>query len=189
MYGFSLSTLKDSGALRPSPSSEYPRQVPTTPTSVRLGVTSGTKLTVSFATPTNIGGDKVTKYLVEWDRSSSFASLLSAPHKGSVELYGSQNHSYTINNLASQQIYYVRVSASNAVGYGPVQTASPPFAAPFNVLPGKISSATIAPTTSSSLTVAWNPPLVPDHGIFCSGGGEDSQFAAPNRWLVWLEQM
>merc|ERR1711871_56897 len=177
---FSFHSQGFGSAQATSPSSEYPRQVPTTPTSVRLGVTSGTKLTVSFATPSNIGGDKVTKYLVEWDRSSSFASLLSAPHKGSVELYGSQNHSYTINNLASQQIYYVRVSASNAVGYGPVQTASPPFAAPFNVLPGKISSATIVPTTSSSLTVAWNPPLVPDHGIFCSGGGEESQFAAPN---------
>jgi len=163
-----------------SPVSEYPRQIPTSPTNVRLGVTSGTKLTVGFSAPTNNGGDAVAKYLVEWDRSSSFSSLLSAPHKGSIELFGSQNMSYTINSLATQQVYYVRVSAANSVGYGSTQTATPPFAAPSSRVPGKISSATLTATSSSSVTVAWSPPFVPAHGIFCGGGGTESPFTAAN---------
>ena len=61
-----------------TPSSEHPRQLPTAPTGVQVGVTSNSKLTVSFAAPHSDGGDPVTKYKIEWDRSSSFSSLLGA---------------------------------------------------------------------------------------------------------------
>merc|ERR1711937_918201 len=59
-----------------SPPSEFPREVPSAPTNVQLAVTSSTKLTVQYATPSHIGGDQITKYKIEWDRASSFSSLL-----------------------------------------------------------------------------------------------------------------
>ena len=40
-----------------SPPSEFPREVPSAPTNVQLAVTSSTKLTVQYATPSHIGGD------------------------------------------------------------------------------------------------------------------------------------
>ena len=42
-----------------TPASEYPRQLPTAPQNVVLSVTSDSKLTVSYATPANQGGDTV----------------------------------------------------------------------------------------------------------------------------------
>ena len=161
-----------------SPPSEFPREVPSAPTNVQLAVTSSTKLTVQYASPSHIGGDTITKYKIEWDRASSFSSLLAYPHKGEVEMMASQNLSYTINELSAGAIYYVRVSAANSVGYGPVQITSPTFGSPSNQRPGKIINAAVTQFNTTTIKVQWDAPFIPAHGIACSGRG--TLYTAPN---------
>merc|ERR1711968_123476 len=161
-----------------SPPSEFPREVPSAPSNVQLAVTSGTKLTVQYASPSHIGGDTITKYKIEWDRASSFSSLLAYPHKGEVEMMASQNLSYTINDLSPGAVYYVRVSAANSAGYGPVQITSPTFGSPSNQRPGKIINAALTKFNATTLKVSWDAPFIPAHGIPCSGRG--TVYTAPN---------
>jgi hypothetical protein len=156
-----------------TPNSEHPRQLPTAPTGVEVGVTSNSKLTVTFAPPYSDGGDPVTKYKIEWDRSSSFGSLLSLPHRGEVEVFATQNMSYTINSLTSGTVYYVRLSAANNVGYGAVQMSSPAFAIMYNQVPGKPTAATTVAYNSTTMRVDWSAPFIPAHGIACGGRGSD----------------
>merc|ERR1712093_842996 len=137
-----------------SPPSEFPREVPAAPTNVQLAVTSSTKLTVQYASPSHIGGDTITKYKIEWDRASSFSSLLAYPHKGEVEMMATQNLSYTINELSAGAIYYVRVR------------------------PGKIINAAVTQFNTTTIKVQWDAPFIPAHGIACSGRG--TLYTAPN---------
>jgi hypothetical protein len=156
-----------------TPTSEHPRQLPTAPTNVQVGVTSGSKLTVSFAAPASNGGDTVTKYKIEWDKSTSFSSLLALPHRGEIEVFATQNMSYTINSLSAGSVYYVRVSAANIVGYGSVQTSSPTFAVMYNQVPGIPTASTAVAYNKTTVRVDWSPPFIPAHGMPCSGGGSD----------------
>ena len=126
---------------------------------------------MQYASPSHIGGDTITKYKIEWDRASSFSSLLAYPHKGEVEMMATQNLSYTINELSAGAIYYVRVSAANSVGYGPVQITSPTFGSPSNQRPGKIINAAVTQFNTTTIKVQWDAPFIPAHGIACSGRG------------------
>jgi hypothetical protein len=167
-----------------SPEFETPRRLPTAPTNVRLGVTSTTKLTVAFDLPGDIGGDAISHFKIEWDRVSNFQSRHSLPHKGEVEVSAVTERSYTISppgGLSENVVYYVRVSARNRVGYGAVQWAEPPFAVPIYQIPGKVSSLTAAPQAgvNGNLTVTWNYPRVPAHGLFCGGGGPNNTNILP----------
>jgi len=162
------------GAITAStPTSEHPRQLPTAPTNVQVAVTSGSKLTVSFAAPGSNGGDVITKYKIEWDKSTSFSSLLALPHRGEIEVFATQNMTYTISSLSTGSVYYVRVSAHNILGYGSVQTSSPTFAVMYNQVPGVPVAATTVAYNSTTVRVDWSPPFVPAHGLACSGGGSD----------------
>jgi hypothetical protein len=162
-----------------SPASEHPRQLPSSPTNVKLGITSNSKLTVSFDLPADIGGDAITKYKIEWDKSFTFNSLSALPDKGSAEVLASTEKSYTISPVAGLNpttVYFVRVSAGNAVGFGTNQFSAPSSAIPANQIPGKPSTVSVATVTGTpgSLLVSWNYPRVPAHGIFCGGGGPSS---------------
>merc|ERR1712196_47456 len=161
-----------------SPASEFPREIPSAPSNVQLRVTSGSKLTVQYGVPSHTGGDVVSKYKIEWDRASSFSSLLALPHKGEVEMLATQNLSYTINDVSPGAIYYVRVSAANSIGYGPTQITNPTFASPANQRPGKIINANLLKFNASTLKVEWDAPFIPAHGIPCSGRG--TSLTAPN---------
>merc|ERR1711959_741 len=75
--------------------------------------------------------------------------------------------------LSESITYYVRVSAKNLVGYGATQWPEPAFQQPTLQVPGMISTAHAAPQTgvAGNLSVTWNYPRVPAHGLFCGGGG------------------
>ena len=181
-YYARVSCYNQMGYGLPTPSSppyEHPRRLPTAPTSVKLGVTSNSKLTVSFQLPTDIGGDPISHFKVEWDRISNFQSKHSLPHKGEVEVDATKHRSYTISpevGLSENIVYYVRVSAKNLVGYGATQWPEPAFSAPTLQVAGKISTALVKPQSgvAGNLTVMWNYPRVPAHGLFCGGGGPDN---------------
>jgi len=165
-----------------SPPALNPHESPSAPTSVILGVTSDSMLTVSFFVPTNNGGDEVSSYVIEWDTSSEFNSLDLPPHKDSFEVQDALSHaSYTIESLSESRSYFVRVFAKNSAGAGTPQDASPSFGVPIHQIPGKPHSL-IATTgvESGELHVAWQRPYVPNHGIPCYGT-VDAPLECPDR--------
>ncbi|XP_023805304.1 ankyrin repeat and fibronectin type-III domain-containing protein 1 isoform X2 [Oryzias latipes] len=100
---------------------------PDSPSRVRLSVTSSTTLTVTFQEPQCLNSTVVTKYRVEWSCLKDFSLLA-----GEVVLDNLQNLRWTIGNLSTGRLYYVRVSAYNMKGWGPPATSLPPSAAPSN---------------------------------------------------------
>ncbi|MFN3504378.1 MAG: fibronectin type III domain-containing protein, partial [Allorhizobium sp.] len=86
-----------------SPPFEVPRQIPSAPNSVRLGVTSDTMLTVGFTPPSNVGGDDILSYVVEWDRLRTFDGLCSPctnSQRGLVEVPAASAAFFTITGLS-----------------------------------------------------------------------------------------
>lgn len=162
---------------------EKPHEAPSAPQNVILAVTSDKKITVKWDAPASTGGDTVTKYVIEWDTNADFSSMLSLPHKSTgteTEVLALEHSSYTIpstSSLTTGQTYYVRVAARNAIGYGVFASPSPVAVQPSLQVPGKPSTVS-ASTTSSSINVAWAPPLIPAHGLFCGGGGTSAPATA-----------
>ena len=158
------------------PPSLNPYRSSDAPTQVFLRATSDTMLTVAFGAPLDNGGDAIKEYRVEWDTSPNFNGVISAPNKGSVDLDASLYSSYTIQYLTKGQVYYVRVFAINSAGPGTPAAAWPSSLAPALQVPGKPH--TISATTGANagqITLSWQRPKVPAHGIPCSG-----QVSAPN---------
>jgi hypothetical protein len=172
-YYVRVSASNSQGYSRPTittPSSLNPYSKSQGPTNVEVRSTSDTMITVSFNLPTDNGGDAITKYSVEWDISVNFNSVMSAPHKGQVDVDATKSTSYTIQNLAMGQEYYVRVFAYNSAGYGLPTLANPGAVYPQLQVPGKPHTIIVtAGPASGQLSVAWQYPKVPWHGIPCSG--------------------
>lgn len=165
-----------------TPASEYPREAPSAPSNVVIGVTSGrandSKITIGYDLPLNNGGDAVSSFVVEWDVQRGFDSFEPSPNKGSAEVPVSEAMSYTIPLLTPGRQYYVRVRAKNRAGLGaPSNTLK---RTPTIQVPGKPSSASVTSVSGGTCTsgagfscieVQWGFPRVPAHGIFCGGGG------------------
>jgi len=161
--GFGLPTASTPGSLNP-------HRAPDAPTNVILRPTSNTMLTVSFAYPVNDGGDLVTRYRIEWDTVSNFNSILTAPHKGFVEVAASLTNSHTLTLLTENQQYFVRVYAINNAGLGQFRYADPVSAGPTLKVPGKPHTiSAVTGDSSGSIAVSWLRPRVPWHSIPCSG--------------------
>jgi hypothetical protein len=161
--GYSKATVTTPSSLNPYSKSQGP-------TNVEVRSTSDTMITVSFNLPVDNGGDTITKYSVEWDISINFNSRVSAPHKGQIDVDALKSTSYTIQNLAEGQEYYVRVFAYNSAGYGVPTLAKPGAVFPQLQVPGKPHTIIVTSgTLQGELKVAWQYPKVPWHGIPCSG--------------------
>ncbi|XP_040885078.1 uncharacterized protein ankfn1 isoform X2 [Toxotes jaculatrix] len=102
-------------------------RAPEAPTMVRLSVSSGTTLTVTFQEPQCLNSTVVTKYRVEWSCLKDFSLLA-----GEMVLDNLQALKCTISSLTTGRLYYVRVSAYNMKGWGPPASSLPPSAAPSN---------------------------------------------------------
>mmetsp|Transcript_27723 Transcript_27723/g.39368 ORF Transcript_27723/g.39368 Transcript_27723/m.39368 type:complete len:1805 (+) Transcript_27723:293-5707(+) len=152
------------------PSSLNPYQSSGAPSSVLLRATSSSMLTVSFGYPLSDGGDVISKYRVEWDVAAGFNSLLALPNKGYVELDATLFASYTVSYLTAGQIYYFRVFAINSAGLGTPALASPASLAPSLQVPGRPHTIQALPgLLAGTITLSWQRPRVPAHGIPCSG--------------------
>ena len=57
----------------------------------------------------------------------------------------------------------------------------PAFEAPTSQIPGKVSGLFVKPQAGAvgNLTVTWNAPVVPDHAIYCGGGGPTANSSLP----------
>jgi len=156
---------------------EHPRTLPASPLNTRVAPVSPRALSVSWAPPSNNGGDPVTYYTVEWDTDPLFESNRKLPHKGVKTLLATTTTAATITDLASGTGYYVRVSAGNGVGFGAWgsdPTASP--ATPTLQTPGLPASVSLRPSnaTCATLTLLFYPPLIPSSGVLCAGGGTNA---------------
>lgn len=151
-----------------SPTALNPHTTPGAPTRVALGVTSATMLTVQWSVPDDDGGDALTGFVVQWDVSASFDSL--SADATTARITDVAQRSYTITMLTPGTSYFVRVFAANRAGPGTPQTASPASLVPANTRPGKPHTLTAAATgTAGELSVSWQLPRVPAHGIPCGG--------------------
>jgi hypothetical protein len=142
-------------------------QLPGAPLAVTPSVSGLTYMQVLITPPTSNGGLSIDTYLIEWDSNIAFTDLTS---------YGSTNQSvanldpaltgnyagllvYEISGLTTGSSYYVRVSAHNELGYGPVRVSSY-FVVPAGKsgTPASISfslaSTQVTPVTTSDVTWA-----------------------------------
>jgi hypothetical protein len=154
-----------------TPDKWHPHEVPDGPQNVKTFVTSDTMLTVSFEAPTYNGGDAVTSYTVEWDTVSTFNGAATPyPRKGSVTLDGSTDLSTTLTLLTAGETYYVRVFAENKAGKSVATISTPASAIPSLQVPGKPHTLNAAAgDTAGVVTVSWQRPRIPHHGVPCSG--------------------
>jgi hypothetical protein len=160
----------------PTPPFEHPRALPRAPTWVRVAPTAASMLTVSWAPPTNDGGDAVTRYRVEWDTDAEFEGVLGLPHKGALEVDGTAHAALTLTDLAPGTRYFVRVAAGNRVGFGATTADGVDGAVPARQRPGRPGGVTVDADAAHpdvgcgrviALTLA--APLVPAHGLPCAG--------------------
>lgn len=155
--------------VRSSPNSLNPSQTPSAPTNVFLGSTSPSMLSVTWSEPESNGGDTITGYKIEWDKSPTFNSLELAPNKGEV-IVAATERGYTIELLAAGTIYYTQISAINGHGYGTPQKSTPLLEKPQLQIPGKpVALLVQAGSSSAQITVSWQRPRVPHHGYPCFG--------------------
>ena len=153
-----------------TPSSLNPHQKPSPPTNVKLGITSNTMLTVGWSPPLSDGGDSISKYRVEWDTRSSFASSSHPPNKGYIDVESSVL-SHTIQMLSSEKAYYLRVYAMNSAGMSTQQLSTPASSIPSVQVPGSPFAIQASPGSSmGTIEVAWQFPRTPAHWIECFKG-------------------
>jgi hypothetical protein len=131
-------------------------KVPAPPVDVKLSVLSGTSLRVVFS-PSDDGGDTITKYLIEYDTVSSFNSPNLA-HREHLFLEGGAPYSVTLPQLVMGTEYFVRVAAFNSRGYGPFEASSPASETPAQV-PTAPSDVYFLITSDTKLTVTFNDPV------------------------------
>jgi hypothetical protein len=132
-----------------------PMVVPAAPTGVTLEVISATRLRVMFGSPSDNGGDTITKYLIEWSTRSDFVNPESSTHE---YLAGGSPFFKNIEGLSTGVYYYVRVSAKNSQGYGISQSSTPSSLNPHQK-PSPPTNVRLGVTSNNMLTIGWAPPL------------------------------
>jgi hypothetical protein len=153
-----------------TPNHLTPHQISDPPSNVLLAITSDEMLTVSWNAPISDGGDPVTKYRIEWDTISTFSSTNYPPHKGYVDLEANVHSSHTIEMLSSKKVYFVRVFALNTAGMSEGTISDPFYLSPSKQVPGQVESLSArSGSASGTIDVDWVAPIVPHHGIPCSG--------------------
>jgi hypothetical protein len=189
------------GAGEPQPSTPqflHPYVEPSAPTHVRLAATSDVSITVAWEPPADTGGDPISSYVVEIDTTPTFNGMESAPHKLAKTVSGNERGA-TFDSLEAHRRYYARARAVNAAGGGPSRASSPANVRPAQRVPGKPVALVGVSGSSGDLDVQFRPPLVPAHGMPCSGteaapelcpgagggGGADGGAAITYYYLEW----
>ena len=149
LYTIQVKSHTEGGTSEPSgQATGKPRTIPGKPTIT--AVTAGNRtLTVTWAPPTDTGGDNPSKYIIEWEEWIESTSTWQA--SGSAE---DENGSpYEISGLTNGTLHRVVVKAHNAAGTGPASDAvegtpkTIPDAPSVELTPG-----------DEELKVEWNKP-------------------------------
>ncbi|EQC27008.1 hypothetical protein SDRG_15222 [Saprolegnia diclina VS20] len=153
------------------PSSVLPQNVrPGPPISPTLTVVSSAGYLVSWQAPSTAlpvfggsGGIPLTQYMIEWDVSPTFDSPAAfAMVSGTTLQYviGGEN---VLTGVVSSVLtpggtYFVRVSAFNGLGAGPVAATTPLSAVLSNQLPSTPSSLQLTDVSATSVLASWQTP-------------------------------
>ncbi len=137
-----------------------------------LKVLSGVEIMVSWEMPSSElaeyggdGGSPIVDYVVEWDTSPSFNS---PPHRATIPMPGDLEYVIGSRNMFTGEEegeleegveYYVRVAASNTIGYGTWVPASPASVTTMNQTPEMPHITGASPVDPTTLRVEWEPPL------------------------------
>lgn len=105
-YYFRVRAINSIGPGGWSSVTAYPN-VPSAPSSVGVAPVNSTTLTASWNAPTDVGGDTVTSYELQWSTNASFS-----PGNSST----ANNLSRNVSGLVALTPYFFRVRASNGIG-------------------------------------------------------------------------
>eukprot|EP00937_MAST-01D_sp_MAST-1D-sp2_P001211 g1211.t1 len=155
---------------------QKPMVIPSAPTGVTMEVYSSYQLKILFSPPTDLGGDLVLTYMIEWDTNSSFTNST-----GDYDSFVKQLTETTMTGTQQKRLgslqkplkigvdYYVRVKAANSQGYGPSVRSSPTYLNPSKV-PEVPTNAQLFVTDDTLLTVTWETPADTASGDPGDGG-------------------
>jgi hypothetical protein len=109
------------------------------------------------------GGSPITSYLIEYDENSDFnspATSISIDSSLTSYVIGGRDVFTGLESggLESGRSYYVRVSAVNSVGAGPVTVATPTSVTLADTRAEAPAAGTAAVTSATSITFSWNTP-------------------------------
>jgi len=154
-------------------------QRPSAPVTVTMKASGLTTAQVLITPPTSNGGSDITKYMIEWDAASQFNDQTTYGKKEvnkadlkvlSTTVPGLANVLvYTITGLSTGVSYWVRVSAMNSIGYGPVtitSSSAAPGGKPNSPSLVTLSTAVTSSTTVTSTNITWQAPT----GSIANGG-------------------
>jgi hypothetical protein len=150
-----------------TPTVQTPRQRPPVPAKASLIVLTDTVLKVVIHKPLTNGGAIITKYLIEWDTSSTFDNILTSGYKYVMnDLSMGTPYYYNVPSLITGTKYYFRVSAYNDQGYGPTLVTDPPHAIPATRIPGYVLSPSVQSLSNFEIQVDWTTPsqYLPKYG-------------------------
>jgi len=161
-----------------SPALESPKRVPSGPQNVYMHITSHQLLTVQVVYPGDTGGEDASNYKVEHDVQYGQDSFEAPPNKGMNTIAAPVDNGidatpdayFTVEGLSDIQNYFFRVSAANSMGYGSPTVSVPAYAMPTLQVPGIPTQVSVTGGgATGEITVIWSPPVIPAHGIPCSG--------------------
>ena len=151
-------------------SSKTSNQSPSAPISVEVLLAGSSQMQVLISKPLTTGGSAILKYVIELCASSTFNDaatfrsipvLVSDPALVLLQANGNK-YTYSVSGLAVGKSYWVRVSAVNAIGAGPVTMISASLAiatkasAPFSAA---LTTATLQDTPITTAALTWTTPV------------------------------
>ena len=133
-----------------------PVQKPDVPLSVRVLVHSDSSLRVVWDAPASDGGSRVSRYRIEYDSKFSFDSGTTGPLGTHDHVVTSGPLDAVISGLERGTLYYVRLSAQNAEGFGKFssQASEIPCSPPHP--PEKLA---VSMTGKGNLNLSWEASL------------------------------
>jgi hypothetical protein len=148
LYYFNVVAVNAAGQGEPSEdATATPDIAPLAPTGLHTDTVSVNYVILDWTAPASNGGSAITEYRAYWGTSPS-------PGADYVSVGPSENHA-TISGLTAVTLYYFRVVAINAVGYGAI--TSDITATTGNRDPG-VPSITDVTSFSNYCSLTWNAP-------------------------------
>jgi len=162
-----------------TPALESPKRVPSGPQNVYVHITSHQLLTIQIVYPGDTGGEDASNFKIEHDTQYGQDSFETPPNKAmniiaAPEVPGDASSPpdayFTVEGLSNVINYFVRVSAANSMGYGSPTVSVPSYTMPKLEVPGLPTQVQVTTGgVTGEITITWSPPVIPAHGIPCSG--------------------
>lgn len=154
------SSNEKSGWSKPSDSKDVTVfGLPTKPESIEVGITSLNSLTIRVTSP--LKTEIIDEYIIEISAYNNFTTTMRYSYQIST------TSSITITRLKDDENYYIRACAKNDLGESEYYTSSHSYRTRL-VPPGQPIISDIS-LSRSTLRMNIKPPIIPHHGIWCSG--------------------